>query len=148
MSEEIQAIRGWVWKALECKTKKAIEQLHNKHFMTDYERGEVMGAISAYQHVLVETSPTSAWKIPMYSFDAWAMDISENTPLSIGAGMEIHNFCDSNDLLNMHNVLSIVIELGQRGYSQYDIKNILKHEAKRQGKGLRAKKWGRKEKNE
>jgi hypothetical protein len=43
----------------------------------------------------------------------------------------------------MHNVISIIIELGQREYNQYDIKNILKDEAIRQGKGLRAKKWWR-----
>lgn len=148
MTEKIQAIRGWVKEALECETKKATKQLHNKHDMTDYERGRTHGAISAYQHVLVETSSSNAWKMPMYALDAWATDISENTPLSIGAGIQIYNFCDTNDLLNMHNLLSIIIELGQRGYSQYDIINMLKHEGKRQNTGLIAKIWRRKGKNE
>jgi hypothetical protein len=148
MNEQIQAIRGWIRNALECETKKAIKQLHNKHFMTDYERGRTHGAISAYQHVLVETSPTSAWKVPYNAFNAWVTDICEHTALTAGEAIEIYNFCESNDLLNMHNVISIIIELGQEGHNLYDIINILKHEAIRQGKGFRAKKWRRKEKDE
>jgi hypothetical protein len=140
MNEQILAIRGWVQNAVECETKKAIKQLHNKHFMTDYERGRMHGAISAYQHVLVETSPTSAWKVPYNAFNAWVTDICEHTALTAGEAIEIYNFCDSNDLLNMHNVLSIIIELGQQGHNQYDIINTLKDEAIRQGNGLRAKK--------
>jgi hypothetical protein len=71
MNEQILAIREWAKNALECETKKAITLLHNKHVMTDYERGRMHGAISAYQHVLVETSPTSAWKVPYNAFNAW-----------------------------------------------------------------------------
>lgn len=52
MNEEIMATRGWVQNAL----KSAVDKRNKKRKVTDYDRGRIAGSISAYQHVLVETS--------------------------------------------------------------------------------------------
>jgi hypothetical protein len=61
MNEEITNIRGWVQDALD----SAVEEGNRDGRGSNYDRGRIAGIISAYQHVMIETSPTAAWKKPM-----------------------------------------------------------------------------------
>lgn len=58
MNEEIMALRGWVQNAL----KDAVDARNQKRRVSKYDSGRISGNISAYQHVLVETSLSNARK--------------------------------------------------------------------------------------
>jgi hypothetical protein len=140
MNEEILGIRGWVQNALE----GAVNERNKRGAVSDYDRGRLAGTVSAYQHVLVETSPAAAWKIPYNAFEGWINDITASTSLTIGDAIMIYDFCDSNDLLKRHNIVERVIELGLEGRTQYDITNILKLEALREAQRIRLRRGRRK----
>lgn len=133
MNEEIMAIRSWVHDALKC----AVNKRNEKQKVSEYDRGRIAGIISAYQHVMVETLPTSVWKKEYNDLNVWIRDITINTPLTISDAIRIYDFCDRNDLLKRYNVVERVIELGLEGHTQYDITNLLKLEALKEAQRIR-----------
>jgi hypothetical protein len=130
MNEEIIAIRSWVRDAL----KSAVNARNKKQTVSEYDRGRIAGIIFAYQHVMVETSPTAAGNTPYSSFEEWISKITTHTSLTISDAMEIYHLCDSSDMLSMDYIMDTVIGLWRRGYDSYQIKSALELNAVRNEK--------------
>lgn len=144
MSEEVMAIRGWAQNALNC----AVTERNQKRKVSDYDRGRIAGIISAYQHVLVETAPTAVWRIPHSAFNLWIDNITTYAPLSVGDAIDIHFFCESNDMLSTDNIIETVIALGNVGLSRYQIKFVLGLNIVKRGGLLNRVKRGRRSRDE
>lgn len=121
MNEEIMHIRGWVHDALKC----AVNERNKKQKVSEYDRGRIAGIISAYQQVMVETSPLQARKIQYNALERCVSNITINTPLRLTDAIGICHFCDINDMLSLDNTIDIVIALGNMDFDSYEIKAIL-----------------------
>jgi hypothetical protein len=142
MNEERLSLKAWAQEKFEDAIEQAAKACERK--VSEYEHGELMGAVSAYHNVLVELGPANAWKCEYNAFNAWVEEISKHSPLTIGDAIEIYNFCDRNDLLKRYNVVERVIELGLQGHTRYDITNLLKLEALKETRWIKLR-WRRKE---
>jgi hypothetical protein len=145
MNEEGLSIKKWARGKLEGVMEKATKALERR--VSEYEHGELMGAVSAYHNVLVELGPANVWKREYNAFNAWIEEICKYSPLTVGDAIEIYNFCDRNDLLKRYNVVEMVIELGLQGHTRSDITNLLKLEALKETRWIKLR-WRRKEKDE